>query len=78
MPKIRCQCDTIINYGQIPCPNEWLTISDIEFDSFSGMIDAESLYTCMKSMLQCPKCGRLYIFWNGFDSDPQEYVPSKS
>lgn len=74
MPGIRCKCGEILRYGEIPNPIEWDIISDVEMDRFTGQIDAGELYREMKSMLLCPNCGRLWIYWNGFDQDPQEYV----
>lgn len=74
MPGIRCKCGEILRYGEIPNPIEWNIISDVEMDRFTGLVDAGELYREMKSMLLCPSCGRLWIYWNGFDQDPQEYV----
>ena len=75
MPKLRCDCGDVMRYGDIPCPNEWLFISDTEYDAFSGVVDAEELYRAMKSFLRCPNCGRLWVFWNGFASAPEGYRP---
>jgi hypothetical protein len=75
MPAIRCKCGEVIRYGEIPNPVEWLFISDTEFDAFSETIEAEALYRQMNSFLQCPACKRLWMFWNGFNSDPTEYLP---
>ncbi|MCP3659277.1 MAG: hypothetical protein GY830_02745 [Bacteroidetes bacterium] len=50
--------------SEIPNPNEWLLISDVEYDNFSGQIDSEKLYMKMKTMLVCQKCKRLLIFWS--------------
>lgn len=76
MPKIKCSCNEVIQYGEIPSPYEWLLISDVEFDKYSGLIDAEEVYRDMKRLLKCPNCGRLWIFWNDNESPPREYVPS--
>lgn len=73
MPSIKCKCGEKLGYGQIPNPIEWLTISDVDFDGYSGMIDSEDLYKSMKSMLQCPKCGRLWFFDHGFENPPRCY-----
>ncbi|PJB35220.1 MAG: hypothetical protein CO108_26270 [Deltaproteobacteria bacterium CG_4_9_14_3_um_filter_63_12] len=77
MPKLRCTCSEVLNYGEIPCPIEWLTISDVEFDGLSKPCDLEVLYQRMTSLLQCPDCGRLWVFWEGFGKPPTEYVPQK-
>jgi hypothetical protein len=73
MPAIKCICGNKINYGEIPNKNEFLIISDVEYDNFSGLIDSEKLYKKMKSILECKKCHRLYFFKNGFNNDPIIY-----
>ncbi|MCB2408090.1 hypothetical protein [Hymenobacter lucidus] len=52
--------------GAIPNPSEWLLISDVEYDRDAGQVDADTLYSNMKSMLVCPHCGRLLVYWQGF------------
>jgi len=74
MPKLLCRCSEVLRYGDIPCPIEWRVISDVEFDRFSGQVDAEDVYRATQTVLRCPRCGRLWVFWNDKD-DPQEYVP---
>jgi hypothetical protein len=44
MPSILCECGNKISYGEIPCPYEWLMISDVSYGSFWDGIDAEALY----------------------------------
>ena len=75
MPSILCKCGERLAYGEIPCPIEWLAISDSAYELHTGSIDAESLYREMTSILRCPSCDRLWVFWNGFDSDPTSYAP---
>ncbi len=74
MPKMRCECGNILNYGDIPCAIEYLFISDIEFDKFEDKVDTEKLYMQMKSILKCSKCNRLWVFWDGLQNKPKEYV----
>ena len=76
MPSIRCRCGEALRYGDIPCPIEWLFIADTEYDKFIERVDAEELYQVMRSFLQCPRCGRLWLFWDGFEKPPMEYVPT--
>ncbi|GAB3939874.1 hypothetical protein GCM10028805_00800 [Spirosoma harenae] len=76
MPKFSCKCSHIIPIGEIPTPDQWNMISDIEYDSFAGSIDSEQLYSKMKVVLKCPVCGRLYVFWNGWQADPTCYEKS--
>jgi len=74
MPKIRCECGNIIGLDKIPSPNQMLLISDTDFDKYwEGEPDIEKLYHEMKIVATCRKCGRLYVFWNGFDKRPVIY-----
>lgn len=75
MPKLVCRCSNIIDLGRIPNPCEWLYISDVEYDSFEGAIDAEDLYMAMKGAVKCDQCGRLWLFHNGYDAPPLCYKP---
>jgi hypothetical protein len=75
MPGLDCSCGNRIPYGDIPCQDEWLIISDADFDSFSGQVDTEELYRAMKSILRCPVCGHLWVFWNGYQDVAQEFIP---
>ncbi|RZK33973.1 MAG: hypothetical protein EOO61_14365 [Hymenobacter sp.] len=73
MPSFFCKCGERILDGRIPQPTEWLLMSDVEYGTYSGMVDAEQLYLAMKSMLLCPQCGRVWIFWNGYQQLPTCY-----
>jgi len=75
MPALKCSCGETIGYGGIPCPFEWLFISDCDYDAIVASVDAEELYGRMSSFLKCENCGRLWVFWDGFDYPPKEYVP---
>ena len=74
MPSIICKCGHRIVYGEIPCPDEWLLISDVAYDQFAGMVDAEEVYRAMCHLLLCPNCGRLWIYWDGFSKPPLAYA----
>ena len=73
MPGIICKCGNRIANGEIPSPNEWLIISDIDYDKYSGNVDSEVLYKDMKSMLICNVCGRLWLYWKGYGREPIPY-----
>lgn len=75
MPSILCRCGEKLGYGDIPNHIEWLAISDKEYDAYSGEVDAEDLYRKMRSILRCPRCGRLWVFWDGFENPPASYIP---
>lgn len=74
MPKIRCVCDYVIGLSEIPSPNQYLMISDISFERYFDIeIKAEELYNEMKIVVHCSNCGRLHVFYNGFDKEPVIY-----
>jgi hypothetical protein len=76
--KSRCVCATIIQMsGEIPNGLEWKILSDVDFDRFEGLADAEDIYSASKSMFRCPTCGRLWVFWDGIDRPPQCYKPEE-
>ncbi|MDQ0888850.1 hypothetical protein QFZ81_003938 [Paenibacillus sp. V4I9] len=74
MPKMLCTCGNVLRYGDIPCKIEYKFISDVDYDKYDAQIDSEELYTKMQSFFKCPDCQRLWIFWDGFDNEPQEYL----
>ncbi|NVB80362.1 MAG: hypothetical protein HOV81_18355 [Kofleriaceae bacterium] len=73
MPKFLCKCDEVINLSVIPSPNEWRIMSDTKLDTFSDQVDVEEIYLATDSMLRCPKCDRLWVFWDGAEV-ATEYV----
>ena len=75
MPKMLCRCGETLRWSEIPNPIEWLLIADTAYDEYHNQVDAESLYRAMTHLLRCPTCDRLWVFWEGFPSDPTEYVP---
>jgi len=74
MPKIMCKCGESLSYSEIPCNIQYKFISDVDYDKYRGMIDAEALYQQMRSFIKCLKCGRLWIFWDGNNHLPSEYI----
>lgn len=73
MPSYICKCRTRIDYSSIPNPNEWLLISDTDYDNYSGLVDAEDVYLKFTHALMCPNCSRLIIFREGFGAPPTYY-----
>jgi len=64
MPKIKCPCGNIINLGEIPNKNEWLFMSDLDFDKTGPTINSDELYNKFKRFYKCSECERLLVFWN--------------
>lgn len=76
MAKFRCVCgETISTSGGIPNPNEWHLLSDVDFDAFQGLVQAEDVYLATTIMYRCPTSGHLWIYWDGFDRQPSLYGP---
>jgi len=76
--KFNCVCGTVIRVsGDIPNPVEWKIMSDVQFDEFQGTVDVEQVYRACGSMFRCETCGRLWIYWNGFDTEPSCYSPEQ-
>jgi len=73
MPKLKCICEEVIDLSGIPSPNQYLIISDADFDNFEGKVDAELIYSKMQIVVKCPSCKRLYIYCDGFDKEPTIY-----
>lgn len=73
MPRLKCECSKVINLSGVPSRDQYLLISDKEYDSYSGLIDAEMLYSKMTIVVKCPLCSRLYIYNDGFNSPPAVY-----
>lgn len=77
MPKFKCKCENIIDLSQIPSPPELLLISDVDFEKYWEKFDVEQLYNEMTIVVKCDNCGRLHIFFNGFDKAPNTFNEEK-
>ncbi|MEV6242970.1 hypothetical protein [Lentzea sp. NPDC051838] len=76
MAKFNCICGYLIRVsGEIPNPAEFKFMSDSDFDNFEGLVEAEAVYLACRSMFKCGNCGRLWVYWDGFDSRPEPYAP---
>ena len=77
MPAIKCKCGERLSYGAIPNTNEWLAISDVDFDKVVGEIDSEELYERFVHVLICSNCRRLLVFNSGFTKEPLIFLPEQ-
>ena len=76
MSKFRCVCGHVISTsGEIPNPDEWLFISDSEFEDLHGEVDAELLYRRLGRAYVCPVSGHLWVFRKPDASAPVGYAP---
>lgn len=77
MPSLACTCGETLRYGEIPCQLEWLLFPDTHFDTLPPTVETEALYQQASSLLRCPRCDRLWVFWQGFDAPPLSYSPDR-
>ena len=76
MSKFRCVCGHVLSTsGEIPNPDEWLFMSDMEFSEFQGVVDAEALYHRFGRAYVCPISGHLWVFRHAGDEIPKGYAP---
>jgi hypothetical protein len=65
MPKVLCSCDNVINCSEIPCEDEYLLISEVEYDKLPHPLDSGELVKLATLVVRCPSCQRLIVFWDG-------------
>ena len=73
MPKLVCKCKNILDLSPIPCRDQYLFISDMEFDTVPDELPAGDLYSKFELFFECPNCERLWVYWNGFSNPPKIY-----
>lgn len=79
MAKWLCRCGTQMQAsGDIPNPQQWLLHSDVDFEAFQGVVEAESVYRAATHAYRCQSCDRLYVFWDGYDSEPAVYARDRT
>ena len=54
-----------------------MIISDDDYEKFDNPIDSVKLYLKMTMLVKCPVCGRIYIYWNGFNEEPEVFQKEK-
>ena len=76
MSRFLCVCGHEIRIsGEIPNPDEWLSISDVDYERWSGEIDAEQLYHSFRRAYLCPVSHHLWLFRHGLTGKPKLYAP---
>lgn len=77
MAKFQCVCGYMISTsGEIPHPYQWELVSDVDFDGFAGLVDADQIYMKATVMFRCPSSDHLWVYWDGIDQPPSLYSPS--
>jgi hypothetical protein len=68
MAKMRCACDEVLSFDEPGTGHRLLT--DDEFDISR---ESSDLLGLSRDVWCCPKCGRLWVFWD--DWTAVQYVP---
>jgi len=75
---LRCSCKADISFGGAASSTEWRFAADAEFfvDDYPDetTIDQEKMYNLMRTFVKCQKCGNLWVFWDGPELPPREYI----
>jgi hypothetical protein len=79
--KFLCHCGSVIHTsGEIPNPTEFVFFADNEFSEFfdAEPLDISQVYAKARSIFRCTNCGRIWVYWTGFDSAPSCYRPEQA
>jgi hypothetical protein len=76
MPKMLCGCGATLRMGSIPSPIEWRMIADERFAEIEGQVDADAICRAATTLIRCPTCSRLHVFWDASSDRAAEYVPA--
>ncbi|MPY59950.1 hypothetical protein [Streptomyces spongiae] len=60
--------------GEIPNPLEWHLVSDKEIEDYWESEDFSGLHQVARPVFLCPACGRIWVFWNGYEGDAVSYA----
>lgn len=77
MPKFVCECNYVIDFSPIPCPDQWKLFPAPEYAGLPPLVNTfEFDLDALRSAL-CPSCERFWIFWLGFGPPAAEYLPAQ-
>ncbi|WP_167363054.1 hypothetical protein [Streptomyces canus] len=75
MAKFRCRCGEVIAMsGEIPNPLEWHLASDQELEDFWEPGNFEGLQQVARPVFLCPVCGRIWVYWDGYEGKRVSYI----
>ena len=74
MASFNCSCGKLIALNEIPSRSEWLILSDIDANELPDEIATDLFLAKMRPLLRCEFCNRIWIFWDGREFQPTEYV----
>lgn len=59
--------------GEIPNPQEWLIVSDEEYNALGEFASLEDVYSAFKLLFLCDVYHRIYFYKDGFDKEAIVY-----
>jgi hypothetical protein len=74
MPSRTCKCGTQLRFGGFPNPLEWIIMSEEKFDKYPSETKISEILLDSDVFIKCPKCQRVWIYWQGFDNSPTCYI----
>ncbi|WP_105971824.1 hypothetical protein [Streptomyces geranii] len=60
--------------GAIPNPLEWHLSSDQELEESWEAEDFARLQQVARPVFLCPRCGRIWVYWDGYEGERVSYV----
>lgn len=60
--------------GEIPNPLEWHLTSDQELEDFWESENFEGLQQAVRPAFLCPVCGRIWVYWDGYEGKRVSYI----
>jgi hypothetical protein len=75
MAKFLCRCGNALHTsGPIPHPDGLYIIAETGFDERADEPDFD-LIRESTGVHRCRSCGRIWVWWDGWDRDPVSYRP---
>jgi hypothetical protein len=59
--------------GEIPNPLEWHLTSDQGLEDFWESDNFEGLQPVARPVFLCPVCGRIWVYWDGYEGKRVSY-----
>jgi hypothetical protein len=73
--KFFCRCGNLVRDQLIPNPISFRIVSDIVLHETGDLIDLNKFCDRSSQILQCDRCGRLWIWWKNKSTYFEEYLP---
>ena len=78
MAKYRCPCGAVVQTsGPIPHPDGFYVLAERQWDDRADASDFNLILESTGAHI-CRVCGRVWIWWDGFDREPTIYAPERT